>query len=71
MHIKEAKDESELIHVISGSLSHVWKKRNYFEEEAYLMNMIVLLQAIRTNDLSTESVENIRLATAILRKLQR
>lgn len=65
-----AKDEADLIHVISASLSRLRKERNSFNETGYIMNMIVSLRAMSTSDLSTGSVDNIKLATAIFRQLQ-
>jgi hypothetical protein len=65
-----AKDEADLIHVISTSLSRLRKERNSFNETGYIMNMIVSLRAMNTSDLSTGSVDNINLATAIFRQLQ-
>lgn len=65
-----AKDEADLIHVISASLSRLRKERNSFNETGYIMNMIVSLRAMSTSDLSKGSIENIKLATAIFRQLQ-
>ena len=70
MDIRTANNEEDLIHVISGSLSRWRRERNSFNESGYIMNMIVSLRAIKTNDLPTDSVDNIKLATAIFRKLQ-
>jgi hypothetical protein len=68
--IKMAKDEADLIHVISASLSRLRKERNSFNETGYIMNMIVSLRSMNTGDLSTGSIDNIKLATAIFRQLQ-
>ena len=68
--IKMAKDEADLIHVISASLSRLRKERNSFNETGYIMNMIASLRAMNTSDLSTASVDNIKLATAIFRQLK-
>jgi hypothetical protein len=68
--IKSARDEADLIHVISSSMSRLRRERNSFNESGYIMNMIVSLRAMKTNDLSTGSVDNINLATAIFRQLQ-
>ena len=68
--IKMAKDEADLIHVISASLSRLRKERNSFNDTGYIMNMIASLQAINSNDLSTGSVDNIKLATAIFRQFK-
>jgi hypothetical protein len=65
-----AKDEADLIHVISASLSRLRKERNSFNDTGYIMNMIASLRAMNTNDLSTGSIDNIKLATAIFRQLQ-
>jgi hypothetical protein len=69
--ITQARDEADLIHVITVSLSRLRKERNSFNETGYIMNMIVSLRAINTNDLSRRSIDNIKLATAIFRQLQR
>lgn len=68
--IKMAKDEADLVHVISASLSRLRKERNSFNEAGYIMNMIVSLRAMNTSDLSTESIDNVKLAIAIFRQLQ-
>lgn len=68
--IKMAKDEADLIRVISASLSRLRKERNSFNETGYIMNMIVSLRAMNTSDLSTGSMDNIKLATAIFQQLQ-
>jgi hypothetical protein len=68
--IKMAKDEADLIHVIRASLSRLRKERNSFNETGYIINMIASLRAMNTSDLPTVSVDNIKLATAIFRKLQ-
>ena len=68
--IKMAKDEADLIHVISASLSRLRKERNSFNERGYIMNMLASLRAMNTSDLSPGSVDNIKLAAAIFRQLQ-
>jgi hypothetical protein len=65
-----ARDEADLIHVISASLSRLRKERNSFNETGYILNMIVSLRAMNTGDLSRGAVDNIKLATAIFRQLQ-
>jgi hypothetical protein len=65
-----AKDEADLIHVISASLSRLRKERNSFNEPGYIMNMIVSLRTMNASDPSTGSMDNIKLATAIFQQLQ-
>jgi hypothetical protein len=68
--IKMAQDEVDLIRVISASLSRLRKERNSFNETGYITNMIVSLLAMNVSHLSPGSTDNVKLATAIFRKLQ-
>lgn len=68
--IKAAESETELIKVIGSSMSQFRKERNSFNESGYIMNMIVALRATNPNDLSPETLNNIKLAIAIFRQFQ-
>ena len=65
--IKMAKDEADLIQVISASLSRLRKERNSFNESGYIMNMIVSLRAMNASDLSTGSMDNVKLSQSDMR----
>lgn len=69
--IKRAESEVELISVIGNSLSRLRKERNSFNERGYIVNMIVSLQAMDTQYVSVEALDNVRLAIAIFRQLQK
>ena len=69
--IKAAKSETEVIKVIANSMSVFRKERRSFNESGYLMNMIVALRTTNPNDLSTGTLDNINLAVAIFRQLQK
>ncbi len=70
--IKTARNEADLVHVISASLSRLRKERNSFNESGYITHMIVSLHASAstTTSLPADSIENIKLACAIFRQLQ-
>ncbi|MBL0745729.1 hypothetical protein [Chryseolinea lacunae] len=67
--IMNAEDEAVLIKAIANSLQRLQKHRNY-NEDRYIMNMIASLTALRAEDLSTKSLDNVELATAIFRQFQ-
>lgn len=69
--IKTAKSETELINVISHSMSQLRKERNSYNESAYIMNMIVSLRCTNPEDLAPETLNNINLAIAIFRQFQK
>jgi hypothetical protein len=72
--IKTAKSETELIRVIAHSLTQLRNERNSFNEEGYMMNMIVSLRALKAayvGDNSPEFINNIQLAIAIFRQFQK
>ena len=69
--IKDAKSEAELIKVIGDSLARLRKERNSFNERGYVMNMILSLQAMDKQHVSVEALDNIRLAIAIFKQLQK
>jgi hypothetical protein len=69
--IKGAKNEMELIKVISNSMSQLRKERNSFNERGYLMNMIASLRATSNSNLPIDTLNNITLAIAIFRQFQR
>jgi len=68
--IKTAKNESELIQVISSSISQLRKEKKSYNEAGYIMNMLASLRSRDNHDPSTGTVNNIQLAIAIFRKLQ-
>lgn len=69
--IKSAKSETELIKVISGSMSQFRINRNSFNEAGYIMNMIASLRTTEQELHSPQTLGNIKLAIAIFRQLQR
>lgn len=70
--IKSATNEKELIQVIGNSISQFRKKRNSYNEAAYIMNMIVSLRAaVPAETLATEKLHNIKLAIAIFKQFQK
>jgi hypothetical protein len=69
--IKTAKNESELIRVISSSMTQLRKEKKSYNEAGYIMNMIVSLRARDTQDPSMETLNNVQLAIAIFRQLQK
>jgi len=68
--IKNANNEEELIWIISNSMSQL-RKKGTFNEPRYIMHMIISLRAMTTNGLSVNSINNIRLAMAMFRQLQK
>lgn len=69
--IRSARDEEELIRVISNSMSQLRKQRKSFDESRYLLHMIVCLRATDKTELSPAAASNIRLAMAIFRQFQK
>jgi hypothetical protein len=69
--ILAVQSEAELIKVISESTSRLRRIRNPFNEYGYLMNMIVSLRAMDQKGLPKESIDNITLAIAIFRQIQK
>ena len=72
--IKMADNEQDLIKIIGNSLRQLRIERNSFNEEAYILNMIVSLRSIRALSLKSDSPEtlnNILLAINILRQFQK
>jgi hypothetical protein len=69
--IKAAKNETELIKVIGQSMSHLRRDRNSYNETGYIMNMIVSLRTFEISDASSDTQNNLRLAIAIFRELQK
>lgn len=69
--IKTAESEAELIKVIGNSMSLLRKERHSFNESGYVMNMIVALRSSNPSDLSPATFDNINLAIAIFRQLQK
>ena len=69
--IKAAKNETELIKVISHSMSQLRIDRNSYNETGYIMNMIVSLRTMEASGLSSETQNNLKLAIAIFREFQK
>jgi hypothetical protein len=69
--IKVAKSEAELINVLSRSMSQLRKERNSYNESGYIMNMIVSLRSTKQGDVTAETLNNVKLAIAILRQFQK
>ena len=72
--IKAADNEQALIKIIGNSLRQLRNERNSFNEEAYILNMIVSLRSIRALNLESESpktLNNILLAINIFRQFQK
>ncbi|MFZ6013077.1 MAG: hypothetical protein ACOYXT_22230 [Bacteroidota bacterium] len=68
--IKAAKSESELGSLIKKSVSRFRHERNSYNEDAYIMNMIVSLRVINTEGLPEATLNNIKNAIAIFRQHQ-
>lgn len=70
--IKTAKSESELIQVISSSMSQLRREKRSYNEAGYIMNMLASLRANDTHQHpSMATRNNIQLAIAIFRQLQK
>jgi len=69
--IKTAKSESELIRVISSSMTQLRKDKKSYNEAGYIMNMLASLRTKDTRDPSMETRDNVQLAIAIFRQLQK
>lgn len=69
--IKSAKSETELIKVIRGSISQFRTNRNSFNETGYIMNMIASLRTSEQEILSSQILNNVKLAIAIFGQLQK
>jgi hypothetical protein len=68
--IKAASDETALVGVIRSSMSRFRNERNSFNDDGYIMNMIVSLRSSERETLSSRSIDNIRIAIAIFKKFQ-
>lgn len=68
--IKTAGDETELVRVIRRSMTRFRNERRSFNDEAYVMNMIVSLKSSEQQPLSANSLDNIKIAIAIFRQFQ-
>lgn len=66
--IKAAKDESELIKVISYSMSRLRGKQNSDNEFSYILGIIRSLRDIDVTGLSVQTQNNLKLAIAIFRQ---
>ena len=69
--IKAAKDESELINIISYSMSRLRGKQNSNSEFGYLLSIIASLRDIDITGLSVQTQNNLKLAIAIFRQFQK
>jgi hypothetical protein len=69
--IETAKNESELIHVISSSMTQLRKEKKSYNEAGYIMNMIASLRARHGQNILMGTLNNIQLAIAIFRQLQK
>ena len=69
--IKSARDEGELIRVISNSISQLRKQRKWYDESRFLLHMIVCLRAAEKSELSPTAANNIKLATDIFRQFKK
>lgn len=69
--IKAAKNETELIKVISHSMSQLRIDRNSYNETDYIMNMVVSLGTMEASSLPSEIQNNLKLAIAIFREFQK
>ena len=72
--IKVADGEQELISIISNSLQQLRYERHSFNEEAYILNMIVSLRSLRASSIQSDSPEalnNMLLALGIFRQFQK
>jgi len=72
--IKVANSEQDLIRIIGNSLRQVRNERNSFNEEVYILNMIVTLRSTRALSLerdSPDTLNNILLAINIFREFQK
>ncbi|MCD9017670.1 hypothetical protein [Parachryseolinea silvisoli] len=69
--IREAQSEAELIKVIGHSISQLRKDRKSYNESGYIMNMIVSLRSTKPGEVTTETLDNVKLAIAIFRQFQK
>ena len=69
--IRAAKNEGELIKIISYSMSRLRGTRNSNDEFSYLISIIASLRSLDLTGLSMETQNNIRLAIAIFRQFQK
>jgi hypothetical protein len=69
--ISAAKNEGELIKIISYSMSRLRGTKNSNDEFGYLITIIASLRSIDVTGLSVETQNNIRLAIAIFRQFQK
>lgn len=68
--IKSASDETALVGVIRNSMARFRHERNSFNDEGYIINMIVSLKSSEREPLPSTSLNNIKIAIAIFRKFQ-
>lgn len=72
--IKVADSEQDLIRIIGNSLRQLRNERNSFNEEIYILNMIVTLRSTRAMSPESDSpdtLNNILLAINIFRQFQK
>ena len=71
--IKTANSEHDLIRIIGNSMTQLRTVRKSFNENGYIMHMIVSLRALKATYLESKSPEpfNIQLAIAIFRQFQK
>ena len=72
--IKVANSEQDLIRIIGNSLRQLRNERSSFNEQAYILNMIVTLRSTRALSLksdSPDSLNNILIAINIFREFQK
>ena len=68
--IKCAGDETELVRIIRSSMTRFRNERQSFNDDAYIMNMIVSLKSSEQQPLPENSRDNIKIAIAIFRQFQ-
>jgi len=72
--IKVADSEQDLIRIIGNSFRQLRNERKTFNEEVYILNMIVTLRSTRALSLESDSpdtLNNILLAINIFREFQK
>ena len=70
LEIKRAQSKDDLRNVIEHSILHYRSTRNASREPDFIMNMIVTLQVVMTENLPPLQVQNVKEAIAIFRDYQ-
>lgn len=68
--IRSAGAEGDIGEIVHASVAHFRASRNTQDASRFIMNMIVSLQVIKLEPLTTAELANIRAALALFRKYQ-